>query len=369
MKRMDEHRFPDVEPNCQGFPRLADLISTADDPGSANGHRDSTESGLKINDKNRQLIREVSAETGIVFRSDRMRDLIEESIAYAQSSASVLVTGESGTGKELFARLIHSHSQRSQHRFVQVNCAALSENVLESEFFGHAKGAFTGADQPRVGRFEWADGGTLLLDEVSEIPVRLQAKLLRVLEEGVFQRVGCNLDREVDVRVIATSNRNLQESVREGSFRDDLYHRLNILQVDIPPLRQRMSDVDLLCQAFVDAFQDQAGPQIRSISKSAMRRLKNFSWPGNVRQLRNVICRACILADEETLQERHIRLDAKPVETLPERLLNMTMAEIEKLMILTSLQRFDGNKTQTASHLGITSRTLHNKLKLYQEAA
>lgn len=302
---------------------------------------------------------------GIVYHSERMNALIAEARAYARSTASVLISGESGTGKELFAKLIHNHSQRADQRFVQVNCAALSDHILESEFFGHAKGAFTGADQPRVGRFEWANGGTLLLDEVSEIPVRLQAKLLRVLEERVFQKVGCNLDQHFDVRVISTSNRNLEQAVADGTFRDDLYHRLNVLQLDIPPLRERMEDLGDLCHWFARLYSAESEFEIQHFSPEAMERLKSYTWPGNVRQLRNVICRACVLATSESIQSEQIKLSGSPAESIPEWLLSLSMSELEKKFILANLQRFGGNKTKTAQHLGVTSRTLHNKMKSY----
>ena len=303
----------------------------------------------------------------IVFESEHIRQLIETSIQFAGSSASVLITGESGTGKELFAKLIHTNSNRFGKRFVQVNCAALSENLLESEFFGHVKGAFTGADSPRIGRFAWADGGTLLLDEVSEIPLQLQAKLLRVLEESVFQKGGCNEDQQVDVRVIATSNQDLQKAVAKGTFRNDLFHRLNILQVQIPPLRHRLDDIPSLCKRFIKMYQSESRNGVSGISSDALKLLTSQSWPGNVRQLRNAIHRACVLAKSKNVTSSDFHFAPVMMETIPDWLLDLPMEDVERQMIIANLNRFGGNKTQTAKHLGITARTLHTKVKSYEQ--
>lgn len=306
-------------------------------------------------------------DSSIVFQSDIMNARVEMAKRFACSSASVLICGESGTGKELFAKLVHSHSKRHDKRFVQVNCAALSENLLESEFFGHIKGAYTGADQARVGRFEWANGGTILLDEVTEIPVRLQAKLLRVLEEGSFQRVGCNLDQRIDVRVIATTNRDLQEAVEDNSFREDLYHRLNVLQIEIPPLRARLEDLPALCDRFIRDCADESPNKVDSISHSALKKLAEFSWPGNVRQLKNIICRASLLAQSNVISPSEFEPFKIRTERLPDWLLELSLDDVERHLILANLNRFSGNKTRTAKHLGVTSRTLHTKIKSYQE--
>ena len=306
-------------------------------------------------------------DSSIVFQSAVMNARVEMAKRFAKSSASVLVCGESGTGKELFAKLVHSHSHRNDKRFVQVNCAALSENLLESEFFGHIKGAYTGADQARVGRFEWADGGTILLDEVTEIPVRLQAKLLRVLEEGSFQRVGCNLDQRIDVRVIATTNRDLQEAVEENTFREDLYHRLNVLQIEIPPLRDRLEDLPSLCNRFIRECAAESPCNVDSISSSALKKLAEFSWPGNVRQLKNMIHRASLLAQSNVISPNEFESFKVRTEKLPDWLLELSLDDVERHLILANLNRFSGNKTRTAKHLGVTSRTLHTKVKSYQE--
>jgi len=344
----------------QALPKPIPLSEPADD---ANGPSD-----FKANVTNPVASTEDRwDDSSIVFQSDIMNARVEMAKRFANSSASVLVCGESGTGKELFAKLVHSHSKRHDKRFVQVNCAALSENLLESEFFGHIKGAYTGADQARVGRFEWANGGTILLDEVTEIPVRLQAKLLRVLEEGSFQRVGCNLDQRIDVRVIATTNRDLQEAVEENSFREDLYHRLNVLQIEIPPLRERLEDLPALCDRFIRECADESPCNVDSISPSALKKLAEFSWPGNVRQLKNMIHRASLLAQSNIISPSEFETFKIRTERLPDWLLELSLDDVERHLILANLNRFSGNKTRTAKHLGVTSRTLHTKIKSYQE--
>ena len=308
---------------------------------------------------------------GLVFQSKIMHDLVTQAQQFAQSNATVLLNGESGTGKELFAKLVHESSPRCQQRFVRVNCAALSENLLESELFGHERGAFTGAQERRIGRFEWAHGGTILLDEVSEIPVQLQAKLLRVLEENELQRVGSNLDQQIDVRVIATSNRDLAREVAEGNFREDLFHRLNVLQLSLPSLRRRPEDIALLAKQFLRQFADESSHGLRSISPNAIKQLETYSWPGNVRQLRNAIHRACVLAQGKTIFPENLHLAEERTANIPAWLLEKSLDEVEKMVILANLERFKGNKTAAASHLGVSARTLSNKMKLYkqQEAA
>jgi DNA-binding NtrC family response regulator len=312
---------------------------------------------------------EISCDSGIIYRSRVMHDLVSRALSFARSSATVLITGENGTGKELFARLIHDHSQRSQHRFAQVNCAALSESVIESELFGHERGAFTGADRNREGRFEWAHKGTLLLDEISEVSVGLQAKLLRVLEEGELQRVGSNEAIGTDVRVVATSNRELRQQVADGKFRQDLYYRLNVLRIHLPSLRSRPEDVPVLANMFLQRFKSESQHEIRSFSREALNILYHYSWPGNVRQLRNVIHCACVLAKSAMIEAHDLpELEAPRRECeLPDWLLDMPLDEIERQVILQSLLRCDGNKTEVASVLGVTTRTLANKIKGWRE--
>lgn len=308
---------------------------------------------------------------GILFQSKEMTRFVDLAKRYAASSASVLITGESGTGKELFSKLIHENSHRRKQNIVAVNCAAVSESLFESELFGHEKGAFTGACNRRIGYFEFADKGTLLLDEVTEIPLSIQAKLLRVLEERQVQRVGSSETRGIDVRIIATSNRDLEEEVKAGRFRTDLYHRINTLELSIPALRDRVVDIPLLTHHFLRFFAYESATGMQNIEKQAMEALCRFDWPGNVRQLRNVIHRACVVASSGGIA----------VEDLPEILTTgsatksvhldgrkpMTLAEIEKQIITATLAKFDGSKKLASAELGVTARTLSNKLRQYQQ--
>jgi transcriptional regulator with PAS, ATPase and Fis domain len=304
----------------------------------------------------------------ISFQSKIMSEFFELAKLYAKSSATVLVTGESGSGKELFSRLIHQQSGRSEERFVAVNCAAVSESLVESEFFGHEKGAFTGASAGRVGYFEQAQGGTLLLDEISEIPLAMQAKLLRVIEEQEVQPVGSNVARPIDVRIVATTNRDLAVEVAEGRFREDLFHRLNVLELDLPPLRDRVSDIPLLVMHFVNLFQSESRTGSLEVDKEAMQWLCRYHWPGNVRELRNVIHRACVIAVDgkiglNCLAKKNKRAQENDVDGLA----GLTLAEVERRLILSSLSKFQGNKRLAAEELGVTARTLSNKLKAYSE--
>lgn len=301
--------------------------------------------------------------------SPRMQQVLQVARRYADSGATILVTGESGTGKEVLSRFIHRVSARASAPHVRVNCAALSETLIESELFGHEKGAFTGADRERAGRFESAGAGTLLLDEITEIPLRTQAKLLRVLEEEEFQRVGSNVTRKVHARIIATSNRNLEEYVDAGGFRSDLYYRLNVLQIHLPPLRERREDILPLVHFFIRQFGAENRQSITHVCDTALRRLEHATWPGNIRQLRNVIHRACILAKGGRIEDSDL-LDVPECETLDDKAIDfaeMRLDEIERHAILSNLRRFHGNKTATARHLGVTSRTLANKMKRYRE--
>ena len=307
---------------------------------------------------------------------ERVRRTVEQ---VATSAATVLIRGESGTGKEVVARLIHHVSPRSAKPFLAVNCAALSEHLLESELFGHEKGAFTGADSMRQGRFELADGGTLLLDEISEIPPSLQAKLLRVLQEQSFERVGGSVTHRVDVRLIATSNRDLEQAVASGDFREDLFYRLNVVPVKLPALRDRTEDIPDLVRHFLRRIAGREGQQLREMDPAAMTLLQRYPWPGNVRELQNIIERAAVLetdpecirvetvspwlADlpEQSQPSGGLRLAATdPLETIP-------LAEVEKRVILETLSRFEGHRAKTATALGIGLRTLGIKLKKWKE--
>ncbi len=311
--------------------------------------------------------------TEIVYQSRLMHDLITLADRYARSSATVLLTGESGTGKELISEHIHRNSSRRNGPYIRVNCAALSESLVESELFGHERGSFTGALATREGRFEVASGGTLLLDEITEIPLSFQSKLLRVLEQSEFERVGDNKTREVDVRVIATTNRDIEAEVSAGRFRMDLYHRLNVLRLDVPALRERREDITPLTSCFVERFRNEAPQPLRGFSRSGLQMLTEYDWPGNVRELRNVILRACVLAggpllgpDEiPDLRGAHVRIEAGDDTT--EQLESLPLDDIERHVILKRLRQFNGNKTAAANALGVTPRTLTNKIARYRE--
>jgi DNA-binding NtrC family response regulator len=316
----------------------------------------------------------------------QLRDLIRK---VARTDATVLIQGESGTGKELIARAIYNESQRSSAPFIRVNCAAVPESLIESEFFGHEKGAFTGALTKREGRFELAHGGTILLDEISEISPNLQAKLLRVLQEREFERIGGTKTIKVDVRVIATTNRNLQESIENGEFRQDLFFRLNVVPIAVAPLRERAGDVILLADRFMQRFARKHGVKVAGMSEECREALIGHDWPGNVRELQNVIERAVILCnDGEPLQKRHLGLldidstvapQARPAKRGPSPIAIgsgiahtsvhgdfLTIDELEKRHILAALDRCKQNRTHAARMLNISVRTLRNKLNEYR---
>jgi DNA-binding NtrC family response regulator len=299
-------------------------------------------------------------------RMDEIRKRIE---LVARKNATVLIRGESGTGKELVARAIHTESDRKDRPFLAVNCAALSENLLESELFGHEKGAFTGADKVRRGRFELADGGTLLLDEISEISPVLQAKLLRVLQENQFERVGSSMTQQVDVRVVATSNRDLEKDVEAGKFRQDLFYRLNVVPIELPSLRERTDDIPELCRHFLHLIARREKAAFRHIEPEAVRVLQKYSWPGNVRELQNIIERASVLeTDPAVIRAETIEpwLKSKPAAAV-EDLAGKPLADIEKQVIISTLERFKGHRMKTAHALGIGVRTLGMKLKKWKE--
>lgn len=326
-------------------------------------------------DLRRQLARFQVPE--IIGTSPGMRRLLEMIALVAPSEATVLITGESGTGKSLVARAIHGNSRRRDKPLVEVNCAAIPETLIESELFGHEKGAFTGADRQRRGRFSMADGGTIFLDEVGELPPSMQAKLLRVLQEGDIQRVGSDASIPVDVRVIAATNRDLQRMIAESFFRQDLYYRLNVVTMDVPPLRERIEDIPVFMNHFQEHFARKYKKIVKGITPQAMDLLLRYSWPGNVRELENAVERAIILLQSDYISERELPLsiqrlteqeepDAEePASTayLPGG--EATLAEVEKQRILQALEECGGNKSGAARRLGITRRTLKLKLKKY----
>ncbi len=306
--------------------------------------------------------------------SGRAMDALREQLdRVAISHATVLVTGESGTGKELVASYIHRASPRADRPMLCLNCAALSGNLLESELFGHERGAFTGADRTRKGRFELADGGTLLLDEISEMALPLQAKLLRVLQENEFERVGSSTTRKVDVRVIATTNRNLQEWVSRRRFREDLYYRLNVLPVAVPPLRDRFEDVPDLVTHFLEQATLRDGASALEPTRGAMELLTGYSWPGNVRELENLCRRAGTLCNGNRLTAELIEPWLRPTASKTDGFGSLRdgsmLQDMERKLIERTLQRFDGHRAKTAKALGMGVRTLGMKLKQWREEA
>jgi DNA-binding NtrC family response regulator len=316
----------------------------------------------------------------MIYRDDAMAKVVKLAQQIAGSDASVLITGESGTGKEVLARYLHARSLRAKKPFITVNCAAIPENLLESELFGHEKGAFTGALARRIGKFEEANGGTLLLDEITEMDVRLQAKLLRAIQERVIDRVGGGKPVPVDIRIVATSNRNLTDAVRDGKFREDLLFRLNVVNLKIPPLRERPADIDELSQYFVKKYSEANGLAVRPLSADARRALAVNRWPGNVRELENTLHRAVLLSSGPEIGVDGImspdggKLDttrgpaaqaALAAEQVTRSLVGRTVAEVERDLILETLKHCLGNRTHAANILGISIRTLRNKLNEY----
>jgi len=326
----------------------------------------------------------------MIYRDPAMQNVIQLADQVASANASILITGESGVGKEVMARYVHKKSARSEKPFVAVNCAAIPENLLESELFGHEKGAFTGAVARRIGKFEEANGGTLLLDEVTEMDIRLQAKLLRAIQERQFDRVGGNTPISVDIRIIATSNRDLQKAVKEGIFREDLLYRLNVVNLKIPPLRERPSDILALAEHFVLKYSQANGLEPKLFSAPAKRYLTTQPWSGNVRELENTMHRAVLLSTGTEIEEDNIRLpDGSKTEDVvavreegpaahaaqvaaaanrnPGGLIGRTVADVERDLILQTLDHCLGNRTHAANILGISIRTLRNKLKQYTD--
>ncbi len=308
--------------------------------------------------------------TSIIGNSSQITELLEMISYVAPTEATVLITGESGTGKELVAESLHENSERSAKPFVKVNCAALAESLLESELFGHEKGAFTGAEKRREGTFVQADGGTLFLDEIGETTTAMQVKLLRVLQEGELQRVGGEQTISVDVRIIAATNRDLEKEVENGNFREDLYYRLNVVTLEVPPLRERQGDVELLVDFFVKRFAEKNRRTVDSITSDCLRQLTSYHWPGNVRELENAIERGVILMRGEHLTEKSLPLQVqkhfeKSGEQMPSR--PATLQEAEKELIKQTLKETEGNKSEAARRLGITRKTLLNKLQRYEQ--
>jgi two-component system response regulator HydG len=328
----------------------------------------------RLSIENRELRRQLgesAAIPGMLGRSSAMTAMQETIRTVAPTQATVLITGESGTGKELVARALHSGSLRAEKPLVTVNCAALSENLLESELFGHEKGSFTGADRRREGRFAQADGATLFLDEVGEIPLTLQAKLLRALQEGEVQRVGSDLPLHVDVRVIAATNCDLRKAVSEGHFREDLYFRLNVISIEVPPLRERVEDIPLLAAYFLQRFAERNRKSVRGFSTQALDALLRYTWPGNVRELENAVERAVILCSGDLITGKElppaVRCRESGQDSLEKLsgLAGLPLEAVERSAIEQTLRLVGDNKSEAARQLGITRATLHNKLRKY----
>jgi DNA-binding NtrC family response regulator len=340
------------------------------------------------------VLEAVTQESNTMIASDpAMQNVVQMADKIAPSDATVLITGESGTGKEVMSSYIHRKSKRKDGPFIAVNCAAIPENLLESELFGHEKGAFTGANGRRIGKFEESSGGTLLLDEVSEMHPQLQAKLLRAIQEKEITRVGSNAPVKVNVRIIATSNRDLEKSVQKGEFREDLYYRLNVVNVRLPALRERPGDILELAQFFADKFAEDNGIVSKKISKDSADKLKSYGWRGNIRELENTMHRAILMSSEKEIEPDAIHLQeseftagvntsgshAAPESSgtqAPqsvanpggvENLIGKTISEVERDMILNTLDHCLGNRTHAAKILGISIRTLRNKLNQYKD--
>ncbi len=322
----------------------------------------------------RQELRRISGTGEIVFQSEKMRRIVDLAATVASEESTVLIRGESGTGKELLARFIHHCSERAKGRFVPVNCAAIPQGLMESELFGHEKGAFTSADRRGVGKFEQASGGTLFLDEIGDMPLEAQAKLLRVLQEKRIQRVGGQKEIPVDVRIICATNQSLEGLVREGKFRSDLFYRIHVFPIEPPPLRERMEDVPVLARHFLKRFN---GSPDFDISGDAMRLLENYSWPGNVRELANVIERACILArGKDRITAEHLSFlrpsQAEPLKggfTLPAE--GLSLEELEMELVGQAMERAEQNQSAAARLLGLTRakfRVLYKQYQNYQRA-
>ena len=342
------------------------------------------------------VLEAVTEESNSMIASDpSMKPIMELAKKIAPSDATIMITGESGTGKEVMSRYIHNKSKRKNGPFIAVNCAAIPENLLESELFGHEKGAFTGATNRRIGKFEEANTGTILLDEVSEMHPLLQAKLLRAIQEKEITRIGSNDAVKVDVRILATSNRNLQESVRKGEFREDLYFRLNVVNIPLPPLRERPTDIANLAQFFADKFAESNDIAKKKVSKEAEEKLKASEWRGNIRELENTMHRAILMASEDEIEADAVFIQGSalsapsqaPAQNAPdpagvssagaaspvqntggvESMIGRKISDVERDMILNTLDHCLGNRTHAANILGISIRTLRNKLNQYKE--
>jgi DNA-binding NtrC family response regulator len=325
----------------------------------------------------RRKLRDAGSLGSLIGSSKKMQEIFHLIEMVAPSTASVLITGASGTGKELVARTVHELSPRGGKPFIPINCAAIPETLIESEIFGHERGAFTGALERRTGCFELAEGGTLLLDEIGEMPVATQAKLLRVLEDRKLRRLGSKVETTVDVRVLAATNKVPEEAVAKGELRNDLYYRLNVFNLHMPPLREHKEDIPELVQALLADMNTKHGRKVAAVSEAVLNGFQNYSWPGNVRELRNTLERAVIVCDGALVETKHLPpgFGQSSLRSLPDdadtvRLgVGTTVEEAERLLILKTLEATSNNKTRAAEILGISLKTLHNKLKEYGNTA
>jgi DNA-binding NtrC family response regulator len=320
-----------------------------------------------LKSENRRLKEAISERYKFVGASPAVSTLLKTIDEIAASNSTVLITGESGTGKELLAQAIHTRSRRANLPFVKINCAAIPESLIEAELFGHEKGAYTGAIKTRAGKFELANGGTLLLDEIGEMPLYAQSKLLRVLQEREVTKIGGSEEIAIDVRLVCTTNRNLQEEVKEGQFREDLFYRLNVIPLEVPPLRERMADLENLAEHFVAKYNKENGYTVPGMSPAAVARIKAHGWPGNVRELENVIQRAVVFAKSVEITPEHLRLDGQKTTQSDSGLVaGMSVAEAERILIVKTLEACGDNRTKAADMLNISIRTLRNKLNEYK---
>lgn len=326
----------------------------------------------KLIEENNNLKRQLEGHydfEGVIGKSEQMQSIFSLVNRIANSKATVLLTGESGVGKDVIAKLIFKKSQRYNKNFVAINCGAIPENLIESELFGHEKGAFTGAITRKIGKFELANEGTLFLDEVGELPLSMQVKFLRVLQEKQFERIGSLESIKVDFRIIAATNKDLYEEVKKGNFREDLYYRLNVVNIKIPPLRERIEDIPLLAERFLNEFSKEYNKNLKFIDIEVLNVLTDYEWKGNVRELRNVMERAVVVAgvNEEILTVKHLPEEIVGSYNQEREKVVMTLKDYERLIIMNTLKKFKGNKTKAAESLGIKRQTLYNKLKEYEK--
>ncbi|MEO0240118.1 MAG: sigma-54 dependent transcriptional regulator [candidate division WOR-3 bacterium] len=315
----------------------------------------------------KRIIEEKYSFNKLIYVSDKMKEIMDIVIKASKSDANVLITGESGTGKELIAGAIHYFSKRKNEKFVPVDISAIPETLVEAELFGYEKGAFTGAERRRIGKFEFASKGTIFLDEIGNLPLSLQAKLLRVIEEKKITRIGSNEEIPVDVRIISATNKNIEEEVKKGNFREDLYYRLNVIRIHLPPLRERKEDIPVLTQHFLKIYSKRENKRIKGITDEALKILMEYNFPGNVRELENIIERGVVLCDDEYIKKEHLSLIInKEIDYKKTGKLLETIEKIEREMIIEALRKNNWVQVKAAEELGISERVLRYKMKKYK---